>query len=86
MRTGDLFGTGTLSGPNRDQSGCLLEMSRGGKEAIALTSTTGKVIKRTFLENGDVVEMTALLKMGQNGCGNVGFGTLRGQVLPALKG
>jgi fumarylacetoacetase len=82
MRTGDLIGTGTLSGPGgRDESGCLLEMSRGGREVLSLKSANGETIHRTFLEDGDLVEMSTLLKSEDSGIGNVGFGTLRGRVL-----
>jgi len=34
MKPGDLFGTGTISGPEKDSLGCLLEMTWGGKNPI----------------------------------------------------
>ena len=48
---GDLFGSGTLSGPQPDQGGSLLELSLGGKRPIALSNGE----QRTFLEDGDSV-------------------------------
>ena len=47
LRTGDLFASGTISGPERDQRGSLLELSWGGAEALPGG--------RTFLEDGDEV-------------------------------
>ena len=46
---GDLFGSGTLSGPRPEQAGSLLELTEGGKQPIALSN--GET--RTFLEDGD---------------------------------
>ena len=51
LRVGDLLGTGTISGPEREQRGCLLELSWAGREPVALRD--GSV--RTFLEDGDEV-------------------------------
>src|SRR5207245_3872159 len=51
LQSGDLLGSGTLSGPAPDQAGSLLELTQGGKQAIALPNAE----KRTFLEDGDTV-------------------------------
>ena len=51
LRTGDLLGSGTISGPDREQRGCLLELSWNGAEPIELGNGT----TRTFLEDGDEV-------------------------------
>jgi fumarylacetoacetase len=51
LRVGDLLGTGTISGPERDQRGCLLELSWAGQEPIELPDGS----TRTFLEDGDEV-------------------------------
>lgn len=53
MRAGDLLATGTISGPDKEQAGCLLEQSMNGKESITLPS--GET--RTFLEDGDIVSL-----------------------------
>jgi fumarylacetoacetase len=51
LRVGDLLGTGTISGPEREQRGCLLELSWAGREPIELPDGS----TRTFLEDGDEV-------------------------------
>jgi fumarylacetoacetase len=55
LRTGDLFASGTVSGPRRDQRGCLLELSWGGREPLDLAR--GRSL--TFLEDGDTVVLRA---------------------------
>jgi fumarylacetoacetase len=49
LRAGDLLGSGTISGPESDQRGCLLELTWNGEEPIALPDGS----TRTFLEDGD---------------------------------
>ena len=51
LRTGDLLASGTISGPEREQRGSLLELSWNGAEPIALADGS----TRTFLEDGDEV-------------------------------
>jgi fumarylacetoacetase len=51
LRVGDLYGSGTISGPERDERGSLLELSWNGTEPIALPDGS----TRTFLEDGDEV-------------------------------
>jgi len=77
LRTGDLFGTGTLSGPDHTGAGSLLELSQGGKAPIQLSS--GET--RTFLEDGDTVILRASCQRA--GARRIGFGECRGTVLPA---
>ncbi|MCT8162094.1 fumarylacetoacetase [Pseudoruegeria sp. SHC-113] len=78
MRVGDLLGSGTISGPARENRGSLLELSWGGKEPIAL-DTGGS---RSFIEDGD----TLTLQGAARGEGyQVGFGECSGRLLPALK-
>jgi fumarylacetoacetase len=55
VRPGDLFASGTVSGPVRDQLGCFLEMSWGGRDKITLAGGE----QRTFLEDDDTVRITA---------------------------
>jgi len=77
MRVGDLLGTGTISGPERNNRGSLLELSWGGKEPFALE--TGET--RSFIEDGD----TLTLYGNARGDGyTIGFGGCVGTVLPAL--
>jgi fumarylacetoacetase len=51
LRTGDLFASGTVSGPAPDERGCLLELSWGGREPLAVDGL-GEV---SFLDDDDVV-------------------------------
>jgi len=77
MRTGDLLGSGTISGPTRDSRGSLLELSWGGKEPLALDG--GET--RTFLEDGDTLTLAGRAR----GDGfTIGFGECSGTVRPAL--
>jgi len=77
LRTGDLFASGTVSGPDRDQFGSLLELSWGGRDEIE----TGAG-KRTFLEDGDEVVLRATAP-GPEGV-VVALGEVAGRVLPAM--
>ncbi|ANZ37012.1 fumarylacetoacetase [Lentzea guizhouensis] len=55
VRPGDLFASGTVSGPEKDERGSFLELSWGGKEPFKLDDGS----TRTFLEDGDTVRLTA---------------------------
>jgi fumarylacetoacetase len=79
-RTGDIYASGTVSGPDRDQRGCLLELSWGGAEPLALPD--GSV--RAFLEDGDEVTIAATAP-GAGGS-RIGFGEVTGRILPAVGG
>ncbi|GLP85006.1 fumarylacetoacetase [Tritonibacter mobilis] len=77
MNAGDLLGSGTISGPNKDERGSLLELSWGGKEPLTLPSGD----TRSFIEDGDMLT----LKGAAKGDGyTIGFGDCTGTVLPAL--
>jgi fumarylacetoacetase len=69
LRTGDLFGSGTISGPQREQRGCLLELSWNGGEPVVLDDGS----TRTFLEDGDEVVLR-----GRGG--DVTLGDVRGRI------
>ena len=78
MNAGDLLGSGTISGPTRDEFGSLLELSWAGREPFTLD--TGET--RSFIEDGD----TLTLKGHAQGDGyRIGFGECRGTILPAVK-
>ncbi|MGO8829591.1 MAG: fumarylacetoacetase [Steroidobacteraceae bacterium] len=74
---GDLLGTGTQSGPASEEAGSLLELSLGGKQPIRVGSTE----ERVFLQDGDTVIFRAWC--AKPGAARIGFGEVRGQVLPA---
>ena len=76
-RPGDLFASGTVSGPRRDQCGCLLELSWGGTEPLTLAD--GSV--RSYLEDGDEVTIGASAPAPDGG--RIGFGEVTGQILPS---
>jgi len=77
VRTGDLYASGTVTGPGRDQRGSLLELSWGGADPFPLADGT----MHTFLQDGDTVSITAKAP-GKNGT-TVGFGSVEGTVLRA---
>jgi len=77
LRTGDLLGTGTLSGPAPEQGGSLLELTQGGKLPLQLNN--GET--RTFLQDGDTVILRG--SCSAPGARRIGFGDCRGSVLPA---
>jgi fumarylacetoacetase len=78
LQPGDLLGTGTISGPTPAEAGAMVELSRGGTQAITLAGT-GET--RTFLQDGDTVVLRGWCE--KPGAARVGFGECRGQVLPA---
>jgi fumarylacetoacetase len=78
LQSGDLLGSGTMSGPAAEQAGSLLELSAAGKQPIALSG--GET--RTFLEDGDTVILRAFCERA--GFRRIGFGECRGSVLAAV--
>ena len=77
LETGDLIGSGTVSGPERSSWGSLLELTARGSEPIALPSGE----KRGFIEDGD--EMIFRGFCAKAGYPRIGFGECRAIVLPA---
>lgn len=75
-RTGDLFASGTVSGPERHQRGAFIELTWGGTEPV-----TVKGEERTFLEDGDEVVISATAP-GPDGA-RIGFGEVTGTIRPA---
>jgi fumarylacetoacetase len=77
LRAADLLASGTVSGPEKESRGCLLELTWRGTEPIALP--TGE--ERRFLEDGDEVIMRGFCE--REGLPRIGFGECRGIVLTA---
>lgn len=75
-RTGDLFASGTVSGPLRGERGAFIELTWGGKEPIEVNGE-----QRTFLQDGDEVVISATAP-GPSGT-LIGFGEVKGRILPA---
>lgn len=78
LRAGDLLGSGTISGPNQDQFGSMLELSWRGSRTIDL----GDGVTRKFLQDDDEVIITGYCQ--RSGFPRIGFGQCTGKVLPAL--
>jgi fumarylacetoacetase len=74
LRTGDLFASGTVSGPEPGQRGSLIELTANGTQPLALPDGS----TRGFLEDGDEVVITATAP-GPGG-GRIGFGEVRGRI------
>ncbi len=77
LRTGDLYASGTVSGPEREQRGSFLELSWNGEDPVKLDDGS----TRTFLEDGDTVSISAWAP-GPDGT-RIGFGAVSGTVLPS---
>ena len=77
LQTGDLMASGTVSGKEKHERGCLLELTWRGKEPLTLP--TGE--ERRFLEDGDEVIMRGFCE--REGFRRIGFGECRGMILPA---
>jgi fumarylacetoacetase len=77
LRPGDLFGSGTISGPTAEGYGSLLEITNGGRQPVTLPS--GET--RRFLEDGDEVIFSAQAR--REGFAPIGFGECRARILPS---
>ena len=78
LRSGDLLGSGTQSGPAAGQGGSLLELSQGGRKPLKLANGE----ERSFLQDGDTVVLKAFCQ--RDGQRRIGFGACAGTVLPAV--
>ena len=77
LNSGDLLGTGTLSGPKPEQAASLMELTAGGKQPVRLSNGE----QRSFLEDGDTIILKGWCR--RDGARRIGFGECRGTVLPA---
>jgi fumarylacetoacetase len=75
LRPGDLLSSGTVSGPERENSGCLLELTAGGREPLRLPSGE----ERRFLEDGDTVILRG--RCERDGHASIGFGECRALIV-----
>jgi fumarylacetoacetase len=76
LRTGDLFASGTVSGPDPDTRGSFLELSWGGREPFKAGTQ-----ERSFLEDGDEVVLRATAPAPDGG--RIALGEVRGRIEPA---
>jgi fumarylacetoacetase len=77
LQPGDLLGTGTTSGPTDESRACMLELTAGGKQPLALPG--GET--RAWLEDGDEVAFHARAR--RDGFVPIGFGACRARIAPA---
>ena len=78
-RTGDLYASGTVSGPAPGERGSLIELSWNGSEPLTLNDGS----TRSFLEDGDTVTITATAPSA--GGGRLSLGAVTGTVVPARR-
>ncbi|QIE58780.1 fumarylacetoacetase [Rasiella rasia] len=78
LRSGDMLGSGTISGPTKDSYGSMLELTWRGQNPIKLNDGT----ERKFINDGDTVIMRAHCE--KNGL-RIGFGECKGKILPAIE-
>jgi fumarylacetoacetase len=79
LRPGDLFASGTVSGPESGSQGCLLELTRRGAEPITLP--TGE--ERKFLHDGDEIVLRAYFQ--REGAARIGLGECSGLIVASTK-
>lgn len=73
LRIGDLLGTGTISGTDRNSFGSLLELTWNGKEKIKIGDE-----ERTFLQDGDTTILSGICRKGDI---QIGFGEVRNEIM-----
>jgi len=78
VNSGDMMGSGTISGPTPDSFGSMLELSWGGKNPIKLNDGT----ERKFINDNDTVIMRGYCESNNV---RIGFGECKGKLLPAIK-
>ena len=78
FNSGDLLGSGTISGPTPAEACASIELTKGGSEPITLRNGE----QRAFLQDGDAVILRGWCE--KPGCARIGFGENRGEVMPAL--
>jgi fumarylacetoacetase len=77
LEVGDLYASGTISGPTSGSLGCLLELTQGGQQPFPLPNE----LNLTYLQDGDTVILRGYAE--KNGV-RIGLGEVSGTVLPAL--
>jgi fumarylacetoacetase len=78
LQTGDVLGSGTISGPTEAEAGALIELAQGGRKPVVLDNGE----QRGFLHDGDAVSLRGWCE--KPGYASIGFGESRGEILPAI--
>ncbi len=78
VRSGDMMGSGTISGPNKENYGSMLELTWRGQNPLKLVDGT----ERKFINDEDTVILKAY---GEKNGIRIGFGECSGKVLPAIE-
>jgi fumarylacetoacetase len=78
LRTGDLLGSGTISGASDESRACLTELSEAGKKPLTLPTAESRIA----LEDGDEIVLSA--RASAPGAVSIGFGECRGRIAAAL--
>ncbi|MCY1163475.1 fumarylacetoacetase [compost metagenome] len=78
LRSGDLLGSGTISGPGEGEAGAMIELTYGGSKPMPL----GNGETRGFLQDGDAVILRGWCE--KHGYARIGFGESKGTILPAI--
>jgi len=78
INVGDMMASGTISGKDESSYGSLLEITHGGKQSFELSDGSS----RTFIQDGDTITMRGYCQKENI---RVGFGEVRGTILPHLK-
>lgn len=77
MNTGDMLATGTISGEQKEERGCMMELTWRGSEPIELSNGE----QRKFIQDHDEIKMTGY---AQGDGFRIGFGEVKGKILPAI--
>ncbi|PTB35160.1 hypothetical protein M441DRAFT_179957 [Trichoderma asperellum CBS 433.97] len=80
LKTGDLLGTGTISGEKQGELGCLYEATRDGNSKLQFDDGS----ELGYLEDGDEIILEAWCGDGEGGRATIGFGHSRGKLLPSI--
>ena len=82
LQSGDLLGSGTISGPSVEEAGAMMELAHAGRQPVHFDRGDGRTEARGFLEDGDAVVFTGWCE--KPGFARIGFGECRGIVTPAV--
>ncbi len=82
LQAGDLLGSGTISGPEAEEAGAMMELTQAGRAPLRLPDGRGGTDERAFLADGDALILRGHCE--RHGFARIGFGECRGEIVPAL--